>query len=644
MKRIITLIFFLSTVFGWAQNPNEASQLFDEMAYVQAAEAYEKYMDWVEEPKLQAVKNLADAYYHLNDMTNALKWYEQLYGILGKNISNVHYMRFIQSLRSTGNYDKAYQHIKKYYHRINDPVLTERFITQKMYMDSLKTATSLFKIESLAVNSKGSDFGPAFYGDELVYSSTKDSTKFGHKLYPWNEQPYLNLYKAKRNASDGTLYEVQPFFKKINSKFHDATLSFSKDLHTVYYTTNMVRSRNTLFYDQDRTNNLRIMKGTIMNGELVNSQPIFINNSDYSVGHPSVSDDGKWLFFVSDKEGGVGETDIYVAPILEDGTIGTPKNLGAPINTPYKELFPFYSKGVLYFSSNGQYGLGGLDLFQSENIGNMSFTVPKNLGRPMNSRWDDFSFIIDSTASYGYFASNRQGGMGDDDLYYFTKAKPPCDQYITGVAIDSLTRLPLRYVAVKGYNKYGDVIASTETDDDGEYIFTLPCDGTFKVEASKPGYTSDDRMVTTTKMNHDTIAGVDFVLTNLKDLIVEEEGHEEIKVNPIYFEFDKARITDKAKVELNKVVFVLREFPDIKIKIESHADPRGSDTYNLELSDKRAKATRDYILSQDIDKERIISAIGYGESRPINECVDGVDCSDADYAVNRRSNFIIVEK
>src|SRR5690606_25570979 len=232
--------------------------------------------------------------------------------------------------------------------------------------------------------------------------------------------------------------------------------TFSKDTSTVYYTTN-ITEKNRLFYNEERTNNFQIMKGKIEDGKMTETEPLFLNDPEYSTGHPALSDDGKLLFFVSDMPGGYGETDIYVVEVFEDGTMNSPKNLGPKINTSAREMFPFYSDSTLYFSSTGHFGLGGLDIFESKMVGEMEFADPKNLGKPVNTNWDDFSFIIDSTGSLGYISSNRlQGGKGDDDIYYFTKSKPPCDNLVSGHAIDSTTMMPLSGVSVKAYDKFED--------------------------------------------------------------------------------------------------------------------------------------------------------------------------------------------
>jgi outer membrane protein OmpA-like peptidoglycan-associated protein len=399
-----------------------------------------------------------------------------------------------------------------------------------------------------------------------------------------------------------------------------------------------------LVIDETKTNNFQIIKGSIVDNKLENPQKVFFNSDDYSVGHPSLSEDGQWLFFASDMPGGYGETDLYYVKIAADGTMSSPVNLGPKINTLGNDLFPFFSSGKLYFSSDGHYGWGDLDVYESTFLDNGTFSDPKNLGAPINSNKDDFAFIIDKTGRFGYLSSNREGGKGDDDIYSFTKGTPVCNQTISGMAIDHKSKLPLSDVTIMGYNSFSDILGETKTNFEGKYALVVPCGKVVKMIAAKPNYSSDEKTVETTLENGGEIPDINFELSNYDDLVVKKKGVEKVDVKPIYFDYDKYDITPLAIEELTKVVFIMQKFPNIRIKIESHTDSRGKDAYNLQLSDNRAKSTRDYIISQNIDASRIESAIGYGESRLINKCKNGVKCTEEEHLLNRRSDFIIIQK
>ncbi|WP_431245011.1 OmpA family protein [Flavobacterium sp. P21] len=476
-----------------------------------------------------------------------------------------------------------------------------------------------------------------------MFTSARDTTKFSEKLYTWNNQPFLNLYLADRNQADGSLFNETLFLPNVMTKYHEATASFDASGKTIYYSTNIVK-KNKLVIDESKTNNFQIVKGDIVNNKLENPQQLFFDNADYSVGHPSLSEDGKWLFFASDMKGGIGQTDLYYVKIADDGTMSSPVNLGPKINTLGNEVFPYFRNGKLYFSSDGHYGLGDLDVYESKLLPDGTFSNPVNLGEPINSNKDDFTFVIDGAETYGYVSSNREGGKGDDDIYSFAKGKPVCNQTVSGMAIDKKTRLPLTDVSIMAYNSYTEILGETKTNFEGKYAIEVPCGKVVKMIAAKPNYASDEKTVETTKENGGEIKDVNFELSNYDDLVVKSKGVEKVDVKPIYFDYDKYDITPLAVEELTKVVFIMQKFPNIRIKIESHTDSRGKDSYNLKLSDNRAKSTRDYIISQGIDASRIESAKGYGESRLINKCKNGVKCTEEEHLLNRRSDFIIIQK
>lgn len=645
MKKLYILSLLLSFTFGFAQKTNlkKADALFKNYSYVDASKAYEECLQNIKNPSAQTLKNAADSYYFISDARNALKWYKKLYEAQGNNLTDIYYLRYIQTMKAVMDYDDADKITKEYLNKKGDQKEITKYVTQKKQMDSLSKAKSLYEIKNLDINTSKSDFGATFYQDKIVFTSARDTTKFSQKLYTWNNQPFLNLYVAERNPADGSLFNETLFIPNLMTKYHEATASFDASGKTMYYSSNIIK-KNKLVIDENKINNFQILKGSIVNGKLENPQKVFFDSDDYSVGHPSLSDDGSLLFFASDMPGGYGETDLYVVRIADDGTMSSPQNLGPKINTIGNDLFPFFRNGILYFSSDGHYGWGDLDVYESKMLSDGSFSTPRNLGAPINSNKDDFTFVIDKTGKYGYLSSNRAGGKGDDDIYSFTKGDPVCNQNISGKATDRKSKLPLTDVTIVAYNSYNEVLAETKTNFDGKYAVTVPCNKTVRIVASKTNYSDDEKTVETTKENEGEITDVNFELSNYDDLVVKKQGVEKVDVNPIYFDYDKYDITPLAVEELSKVVFIMKKFPNIKIKIESHTDSRGKDSYNLKLSDNRAKSTRDYIVSQGIDASRIESAIGYGETRLINKCKNGVKCTEAEHLLNRRSDFIIIQK
>lgn len=635
----------MSITFSFAQKTNlkKADALFRNYSYTDASKAYEEILQNVKSPSAQTLKNAADSYYFISDARNALKWYRKLYEAQGNNLTDIYYLRYIQSMKAVMDYEEADRVTKEYLDKKGDQKEINRYVAQKKQLDSLAKAKPLYQIKNLDINTSKSDFGTTFFQEKIVFTSARDTTKFSEKLYTWNNQPFLNLYVSERNPADGSLFNESLFIPNVMSKYHEATATFDASGKTIYYTTNILK-KNKLVVDGNKINNFQIVRGSVVDNKLENPQNVFFNSEDYSVGHPCLSDDGQWLFFASDMPGGFGETDLYVVKIADDGTMSTPLNLGPKINTIGNDLFPYYRNGMLYFSSDGHYGLGDLDVYESKFFADGTFSTPRNLGAPINSNKDDFTYIVDKSDSYGYVSSNRTGGKGDDDIYSFVKGKPVCSQSISGMAIDRKSKLPLPDVTIMAYNSFKEVLGEAKTNYEGKYAIVVPCNKVVKMIAAKQNYSSDDKTVETTKENEGEIPNVNFELSNYDDLVVKKKGVEKVDVNPIYFDYDKYDITPLAIEELAKVVFIMQKFPNIRIKIESHTDSRGKDTYNLKLSDNRAKSTRDYIISQGIDASRIESAIGYGESRLINKCKNGVKCTEEEHLLNRRSDFIIIQK
>ncbi|RZJ73085.1 OmpA family protein [Flavobacterium sp.] len=646
MKKLFIMMLCLVVAMASAQSKlKRAERLYKQYSFSEAAKLYDEALAEKENPGADILKMAGDSHYNIGQKREALKYYQMLYDIQGSTLPQDYFIKYSESIKASLDYAKADKVTKDYLSSKGDNALMSKYGIQKKQMDSLSKEKPLYTIKILDVNSSKSDFGTAFYGQKIVYASAKDTTKYNQKLYNWNQQPFLDLYVAERNVNDGTLINVQPFLSDAMSRYHDAAASFSPDLKTVYYTRNILKNNKKLVNDKTGTNQFKIVRGSLSeDGKLGKLENMQFNNDAYSTGHPSVSPDGKWLFFASDMPGGQGGSDIYVAEIDAAGTVGPAKNLGPMINTPGEEMFPSFNNNTLYFASDGHFGWGGLDIYESKMSGDWKFSEPRNLGAPMNSNKDDFAYIVDPTDKFGYFSSNREMGKGDDDIYYFTKVQPPCDELVSGKVTNAKSKLPIGQATVSVTDLMDTPITSATTDANGDYVVTVPCGKTYKIAATKANHSREERQLEIGKKNGNQTKDVNFELTNYDDLITKKGNVEKITVNPIYFEYDKWAITPLAEVELDKVVFAMTKFPHLKIKIESHTDSRGKDAYNLKLSDNRAKSTRDYIISKGIDASRIESAIGYGESRLTNRCKNGVKCTEAEHLANRRSDFIVIDK
>ena len=640
----------MSLTAGYAQKQElvKANRLFAEYAYTDAADAYEAYLKKAKKPGKETIRKIADTYYYIGRYEDASLWYAKLSEASGTPLDDKYFNRYIQSLLMDGNVKK--NSAAKADEMIKARLLTDKnkkFIAEytqhKKQLDSINAAPPVYTVTHLEVNSGQSDFGTAFLGDKIVYSSSKDLNKAGRKIYKWNEQPFLELYVADRDTATGALVNEAKFFPSELNNYHNATLTLSNDGTTVYFSTNTVKNSGFLNNAANGTNNLQILKAKLKDGKLEDEVKLTINKISYSVAHPALTPDGKWMFFTSDMPGGLGETDIYVAPVLENGQLGEAENLGPAINTIGKDMFPFVSNNTLYFSTDSRYGMGGLDIYKAPMTADMKFGTPVNLGSQVNSNRDDFAYIINNDQSFGYFSSNRKGGKGDDDIYYFTKKPEPCTQLIAGTVQDAGGTNVVANATVTVHDINGNAIASVITKSDGSYSVQVACGQTVRVVITKDEHTVAEQQVTTGSAGGNPVK-VDVALSKYNDVVTKTAGGEIININPIYFDLDKYNITPLAEAELDKVVAVMKGFPSMVIKIESHTDSRQTHKYNVTLSENRAKSTYNYLLSKGIDAKRIESVRGYGETRLLNSCSNEVPCSEEEHQLNRRSDFVIVRR
>lgn len=497
-----------------------------------------------------------------------------------------------------------------------------------------------YAIKNLNINNNYSNFGTTFFGEnQVVYASPRKHSYIIKNVWKGNNQPFLDLFIGDI-AEDGELLNVKPFSKEINTRYHEADVAFTKDHKTVYFSRNNYLN-NKYTKDSTGVNLIQLYRARISSsGEWEQIEPMPFNNDHYQTGHPTLSKDERTLYFISDMPGGYGKTDVYKASIGLDGSIGVPINLGPVINTAEREMFSFISGDEeLYFSSDGRKeGLGGLDIYVSK-ITENGVSEPQNLGKPINSDKDDFSFILNYESRRGYFSSNRAGGKGDDDIYTFVQDIPlefECNQLVKGTVVEKNSGNLLPNSEVILQDKSGNVLHKIVTGENAEFTFEIPCNQSYKLTGSKENYSTDL---------------AEFFSTEGKELIIPlqlvsqeftlERGKCLVKINPIYFNFDKSDIRPDAALELDKVVAVMKKYPELIIEGGSHTDSRGTFSYNEALSTRRAISTVDYIISKGINPDRI-SAKGYGEIQLVNNCADGVNCTEKEHQFNRRTEFVIV--
>jgi len=672
MKNTITILLLCAITFSYAQKSSteKADRLFDRMWYKEAAALYESEIQKLDKRKqkpnseqrqdyLRILKRAGDAYFFNTDMKNAHRFYDVLISNFYSEIDAEYIFRYAHSFEGIGKYREAKRWMKEFSKRTgSSDDRAENFNQIEQEVEDVLDIEPRFLLKNVSVNTKYSDFGPMYYKDQLVYSSAIDSSNYHTRIYHWNEQPFLDMYLGELDEIESDLTLIDEFSEKLNTRYHEATLAFSPDETKVYFTRN--NYDGDLHRDNKGTNHLKLYSAELLRDEdstltWQNVKELPFNSEDYSVGHPTVSSDGKLLYFVSDMPGSIGATDIFVVDILDDinydndeySGYSKPRNLGEKVNTAGREMFPFITDNALYFASDGHLGLGGLDVFESK-IKDSNFQNPANLGAPLNSELDDFGFIVNEEKNKGFVCSNRLTGKGDDDIYSFIRLPEPeaptCDQIVRGYVSNTITGERISNVKMTLLDENGSELETTTTDISGAYKFStaLNCSTEFNITASKAGYGLKEKPVLTLEETGETIVALG--METLNELIVEEGGVLKIKIGIIYFDLDESYIRkNDAAIELNKIVLLMTEYPNMVIQIESHTDSRSSDDYNLSLSDRRAKSTRDYIISQGINASRIESAEGFGETQLINKCSNGVSCTESEHQMNRRSEFIIIK-
>jgi len=523
-----------------------------------------------------------------------------------------------------------------------------------------------YTINKLEINTKNSDFGTAFYGENrLVFATPKKGITLVNDVWVDNNQRYLELFVADIEANGG-LSNIKLLKGDVNTRYHEADVVFSKDLKTVYFTRNNYYNKK-LARDAKQMSNLAMFKASVNEkGEWVNIIPMPFNDVAYSVGHPALSKDEKTLFFISDMPGTLGQTDVFKVEINESG-FGNPENMGNKINSSSKEFSPFVDGEIIYFSSDRSGGMGGLDVYATRLT---DFTPqPILLNAPINSSGDDFTFIINESSRRGYVSSNRSGGLGDDDLYSFIEEETivfKCKQLITGEVRDKNTTEIIQGAKVSIKDAEGNIVEEVEVDVEGVFAIPVSCETAYTLEGSKEGYTTQRKALTTTneadkKLKLLILLGTGDILEQEEPIAIADEAKPEglpevlpeeivkirpstyiVNIEPIYFELNSSYLNKEAKRELDKVVDLMIRYPEMIIESGSHTDSRGIVGYNVWLSTRRAKSTVSYIIDKGIDPSRITGK-GYGETQLINECSDGVDCTEAQHAKNRRTEFVIIK-
>jgi len=618
-KFLIIAVFVCSYGFSQDKNTTVADNYFSTFQYVAAIDEYTKLAEG-KHATPYIFTQLADSYFNVYNTEKAAQWYEK--ALETQAFSNPElYYRYAQTLKSQGKYAEANKQMDEFSKLLPNDSRAVEHLANPNYIPSLESENKEYVVKKIDFKEKGmADFGGVISNDNLLYFVS--IRKNGNRTDKWNDQPYLDIYKSERRPN-GTFTEPEPI-EDLNTPFHDGPVTISTDGNTMYF----ARDSHSEGQYQKKNGNVKIgqqglYKATRSGGKWSNVTALPFNSIDYTVTHPALSKDGKTLYFSSNMPGGIGESDIWKVEIKANG-YGTPVNMGNKINTPGKENFPFVTESnILYYASTGKQGMGGLDIYR---VNLAVDELPKNMGKPINTAKDDFAFTYNTKLKQGVLSSNRNG---EDALY---SVNPLCSANVVVTVTNKKTKQPMGNVAVAIKDFKGNTITTQNTDKEGKVNYDIECNSNYTLEASSLNYESKQQIVKV-KEGEEKIT---MVLEPTEITITDTE----IILKNIYFEFDKSNITAQGANELDKLVKVMKENPAMVVLVKSHTDSKGKADYNLKLSEQRAQATVQYLLSKGITKDRI-SGQGFGNTEPKINCTS---CTEEQHAENRRSEFIIVKK
>jgi outer membrane protein OmpA-like peptidoglycan-associated protein len=737
---LLLITFISNVIIAQSLKEKTADKFFNALSFSKAADFY-KELATEKKASSRNIRRAAECYRNLNDLNNADFFYGKLAST--SDFSSDDAYQYSQVLKSLGNYQKANECLSKITSSNVYSSVSKRHEENKNYNVFLKTDSTNYVLKNSEINSEESDFSPFRYKNDFYFTSSRRNVSTVNKTFAWDESFFLDQYVCK--YENGNFSEVKAMSNTIVSKYHEGPGIISPDGNTLYLTRNNYLDKK-LGKDIKKQINLKIYvskkdeKGNW--GEFKNFS---FNSDEYSIGHPAISSDGQTIYFVSDMPGGFGQTDIYETH-QENGVWSKPTNLGESINTPGKEMFPtLFNDGTLFYSSDGNAGLGGLDLYMSIPQ-NKSFKSFINLGYPLNSCGDDFGLLLNADFKSGFLSSNRVGGKGNDDIYAFTSSKEIIPQFmINGIVRNKLSREPISNSNVDLYDERGIILKSLKTNDKGYFEFPLSANKSYTLEAVKDEYSKDILSVNTNdvsnkKLNSDlllqpsgvfALAGIvtngktkepinnvavliknkvtgeevlktlttqvgdfDKILGTLipgtvldYDIQLQKDGFvtktisfnqivdkptifkinelidmtltpydkgsettpseaDMFVLNPIYFDLNKFNIRDDAQKVLNNMVENLKTRKNIVVEIVAHTDCRGSITYNMQLSKRRAVATANYLKSKGVSEKQF--KIKYvGENQLTTNCPCDIKsnntCSEEDHQKNRRASFKVIK-
>ncbi|MDI1355425.1 MAG: OmpA family protein [bacterium] len=699
--------------------------LYNTKAYSEAIPYFEK-VRLTDSTNALLLTKLGDCYRLTNNTQGKLSCYGAM--IRNGNAQPIQELYYGQALVENDEAEAARPYFEKYGADSRGKDLASSFGKTKSYTRN----ADAYSVVLASFNSLQNDMCAIKFNNSIVFASSRPTSKWIGKNQGWTNGAYMNVWATEKDEKG---LEKKPviFLKDLNTKYNDGPICFNKDLYMIYYTTNSARKAE---HARDGSFKLRILEGEFDQGGLISVKLPSFNNKEYNFAHPSLSPNGYTIYFSSDKDGGLGGMDIYMSKKDSSGVWGPAINLGSVVNTAGNEVFPFISPtGLLYFSSNGHDGMGGLDIYESKLKEGKPARI-YNMGQPINSRFDDFGFYLSADSTSGFISSNRKAGGMDDDIYnlqiirevrrgkdvlittidkesglalantkllinkdtvfanekgeyltmveegdvlrikslkedYFNVTDSVASDtsltdaftkqlvleknpklFLRALITDAKTNELLEGVTVKVIDMVNgsqvDLFTTTEGGDYFRFLFNNRIGDklTYLVKLDKPGYLQRSVIFSHTITKPGEVNMNESVNLSLGKIEVGMDLAKMVDLKPIYFDLAKSTIRKDAAEELDKIVEVMNEYPEMYVELGSHTDCRSSAASNLKLSTARAQASVDYIVKRGINKARIVGK-GYGEGKLLNNCAcEGSmqsTCTEEEHSVNRRTEFLITK-
>jgi len=647
MKKILFLLMVLlvaggcKTQKGTIKNGEDA---YARKLYSNAASLLEHEFSAEKNPIKKQAKAmmLAASFENNNEPERAAQWYKKAAAETGTATAEA-YFKLGQMLKMQELYDSAIAMFNMC-GKLGGNFNIRKEIKTSRDAIKWKNEFSRIKVYNLAtINSKYSDYAPAVLNGKLYFTSSRPAAE-GEATNGWTGEKFGDLFVAGKTSS-GAFANAVPFSKELNTAAYEGTACFSADGKNLFF---------TRCHAAEKVNQYCHIYFSTYDG-ITWSEPLMLElfPDTFNVGQPAISKNGK-LLVVSSDYNGFGGKDIFYFTKTDTGW-SKPANASGVVNTTGNEMFPWLDeKDNLYFASNGFPGMGGLDIFRASRI-KKGWKQAENLKAPINSGADDFGLVIekykpvsdaDTVLMSGYFSSSRKGGEGSDDIYRFeelwlnqyeVRGKVLTKQFENPENPESrvLGLVPLRLAKCELQTANGDSVATFVTDTAGVFFFTLQPNTAYTILASRNDYFSNSAGVSTIgKKSRDSVLISQYVEIELDKIFTSKE----IVIPNIYYDYDKATLRPESKAVLDSLVLFFEINNAINVEIGSHTDSRGSDEYNEKLSQARAQSVVDYLIEKGIGKQRLL-AKGYGETRPVNGCVNGVDCTEEAHQKNRRTTF-----